>query len=260
MVAYASARRVAAVFVAMIVVTSAGTPSAYAARHDHTGVKRLWSQFPLGPQLRTHGATHAPPAQRARPPTSAPARSSGGDNASGSREMPWWAWGIIAGGAGLLIAAIAWLTSGDPPEGERTSYTPESGEASSELGMAVGDQATLFGQSEGRGSHVTPRGPAAGSASSEVSDRALVRYAAAYAEACREGNPAPILAVTALVPPTTDDAAYSRRMIAEARRRDLLTSPGRGERGGELTVRGKALLADSAPASPPSSRRETYGA
>src|SRR5436305_9066826 len=73
---------------------------------------------------------------------------------------------------------------------------------------------------------LSARTPATGIASPRVSDRALLRYAAAYAAACRERDSHPIRAVTALVSPTTDDPiAYSYRMVAEARRRDLLTCP-----------------------------------
>jgi hypothetical protein len=103
---------------------------------------------------------------------------------------------------------------------------------------------------------LSPRTPATGTASPRVSDRALLRYAAAYAAACHEGDPHPIRAVTALVSPTTDDPiAYSYRMIAEARRRDLLTCPGPGTAGDELTARAKALMEESAPEGRPSSRR-----
>ena len=43
-------------------------------------------------------------------------------------------------------------------------------------------------------------------------------------------------AVRAIAPPgTKDPAAYAKRIIAEARRRDLLTSHGRGTARGELT-------------------------
>jgi hypothetical protein len=95
--------------------------------------------------------------------------------------------------------------------------------------------------------------PTAGSAAESL-DRALVRYAAAYAAACREGNPEPILAVTAVVSPTSADAAaHSERMIAEARRRGLLTTAGKGQRGGELTARGEALLEGFGSETPPAS-------
>jgi hypothetical protein len=88
-----------------------------------------------------------------------------------------------------------------------------------------------------------PSGPVAGTPPSAASDLELARYAAAYTAACRSGNPAPILAVSAVAAPTTDDpAGYSTRLIAEARRRGLLTSQGGGKPGGELTAQSKILL------------------
>jgi hypothetical protein len=68
-------------------------------------------------------------------------------------------------------------------------------------------------------------------------------YAAAYADASQRGAPVPMAAVRAIVPPLTQDpAGYAKRMIAEARRRDLLTSYGRGRAGGELTPRALELM------------------
>jgi len=87
-----------------------------------------------------------------------------------------------------------------------------------------------------------PTGPVAGTPPSAASDLELARYAATYAAACRSGNPAPILAVSAVAPTTEDPAGYSKRLIAEARRRGLLTSYGGGKPGGELTAQSKILL------------------
>jgi hypothetical protein len=50
-------------------------------------------------------------------------------------------------------------------------------------------------------------------------------------------------AVRAIVPPLTQDRArYAKRIIAEARRRDLLTSHGRGKARGELTPKALELM------------------
>jgi len=70
----------------------------------------------------------------------------------------------------------------------------------------------------------------------------LLHYAAAYADASQRGAP-PMAAVRAIVSPLTQDpAGYAKRIIAEARRRDLLTSHGRGRAGGELTPRALELM------------------
>jgi hypothetical protein len=74
-------------------------------------------------------------------------------------------------------------------------------------------------------------------------DEMILRYAAAYADASGRGAPVPMAAVRAIVSPLTQDrAGYAKRMIAEARRRDLLTSHGRGRAGGELTPKALELM------------------
>jgi hypothetical protein len=293
MVAHALAHRVAAVLVAMLVATSAGASSAYAAQHDHTGVKRLWSQFPLGPRLRTPAATQAPTTQPPRPSPSAHPQTTPQVSPPGSRHVPSWVWALIAGTAAGLVATIAWLRRSrrsrsaparpvissrplPPPRTRANTVQPDAAVPTEKhpwlsggprtldtlpraelfaMANALGIENTILMSREELIEALSPRRPVAGAASSAASDRELVRYAAAYAAACREGNPAPILAVTAIVPPTTNEpAAYSKRMVAEARRRGLLTSHGRGKPGGELTAQAKALLGDSAPQSPQSSR------
>jgi hypothetical protein len=288
MVAYASASRVAAFLVAMIVATSTGMPSAYAARHDQPGVKRLWSQFPLGPQLRPHAAKHAPPPQPPHAPAPTQAQTSAPEDPSGGSGLswPWWAWPVMAAVGGVIALAIAArspgaaspspdlsgvpppsgntrrppvqpVPAGAPPEHPWSSDVPRILETLPRkellaIANALGVENTVRRSHEELIDLLSPRRSAATSAS-EGLDRALARYAATYAAACREGNPAPILAVSALVSPATADAAaHSKRMIAEARRRGLLTSAGRGKQGGELTPRGKALLQESASESPPS--------
>jgi hypothetical protein len=78
-------------------------------------------------------------------------------------------------------------------------------------------------------------------------DETILRYAAAYADASQRGNPAPLEAVRAIVPPLTQDpAGYAKRVIADARRRDLLTSHGRGKARGELTPKALELMKHSA--------------
>jgi hypothetical protein len=85
--------------------------------------------------------------------------------------------------------------------------------------------------------------PARPTRSTATRDETIVRYAAAYAAASQRGDRAPMAAVRAIVPPTTKDpAGYAKRIIAEARRRDLLTSHGRGKAQGELTPKALDLM------------------
>ena len=294
MVAHVLARRVAAVLVATLVATSVGAQSAYAAEHAHVGVKRLWSEFPLGPRLRRPPApqqqpAHAPPAQPPPPSTSAHAQTSARVTSPESQHTPWWPWAVIAGAAAVLVATIAWLdprrrsrraaslggparpvVASRPLSRARTLAVPAqpAGSAPPEkhpwlsavprtvntlpradlfaMANALGVANTLFMSREELVEVLSLSGRAAGAAPL-ASDQELVPYAAAYAAAARSGNPAPILAATALVPPTTDEpAAHVERMVAEARHRGLLTSHGPGKPGGELTARARALLRDPA--------------
>ena len=74
-------------------------------------------------------------------------------------------------------------------------------------------------------------------------DEEILPFAAAYADASQRGDSAPMAAVRAIVPPiTTEPAGYARRMIAQARRRGLLTSHGRGKACGELTAKALKLM------------------
>jgi hypothetical protein len=89
-------------------------------------------------------------------------------------------------------------------------------------------------------------------------DEAILRYAAAYADASQRGDPVPMAAVRAIVPPFIQDpAGYARRLIAEARRRDLLTSHGRGRARGELTPRALELM--NRPTASPTHPAQTRG-
>jgi hypothetical protein len=302
MVAYALARRVALVLVATLVATSVGAPSAYAVGHDHAGVGRLWSKFPLGPRLRTSPATQQQPAHPRPTPPPTPSASARADTSvrvtpSESRHIAWWVWTIIAGAAAVVVATIAWLHSrrrsrgaaplggparpliaGRPPSGAPTVAVPAqpAGSVPPEkhpwlsavprtvdtlpradlfaMANAVGVENTLSMSREELVEVLSISGPAAGAGPSP-SDHELALYAAAYVAAARVGNPAPILAATALVPPTSDEPApYVERMVVEARRRGLLTSHGSGKCCGDLTARGRALLRDPALQRPPSAR------
>ena len=303
MVAYALARRVALVLVATLVATSVGAQRTYAVGHDHAGVERLWSKFPLGPRLRTSPATqqqptHPRPTQPPPPSASARADTSARVTPSESRHVSWRVWTMIAGAAAVLVATIAWLHSrrrsrgaaplggparpvvADRPSSRAPTLAVPAQPAGSvppekhpwlsavprtvdtlpradlfAMANALGVENTLSMSREELVEVLSVSGRAAGAGPSP-SDHELALYAAAYVAAARVGNPAPILAATALVSPTIDEPAlHVERMVAEARRRGLLTSHGPGKCCGELTARGRALLRDPALQRPPSSHR-----
>lgn len=78
-------------------------------------------------------------------------------------------------------------------------------------------------------------------------DQTILVYASAYAAACRRGDPAPMAAVAAMVPPTTPDPdGYASQAIAEARHRGLLTDGKSGTEETTLSARALQLLHGSA--------------
>jgi hypothetical protein len=272
MVSLRFVRRAALVLVALLVASGTGTPTAGAADSHHRDVKRLWSQFPLGPRLKIGTATHTkpsppPPNTHRRPPGQgrpASARTSGQGN-----PPPSWLIALIATAGVLAIAILAWrrhppLSARDRPT-PSTAPTPPATETAhpwtsgGTRTVETLPRAELFAMANTLGipntvamsrdeliDVVRRRTREIGTESSEASDRELVHYAAVYAAACRAGNPAPILAVTEAVSPTTEEpGAYSSHMVAEARRRGLLTRHGAGKPGGELTARAKALLSEA---------------
>lgn len=112
-----------------------------------------------------------------------------------------------------------------------------------EIANALGIEDTILMSRQELLEALRPSRPPIAGTAAEASNLELARYAAAYAAACRSSNPDPILAVSAIAPPTAEDPArYSKEMVAEARRRGLLTGNGGGEPRGELTARSKILL------------------
>ena len=288
MVARALVRSTTVVSVALLLGTPTGTPNAYAGQPQHGGVQRLWSQFPLGPHLRTH--LGAPTSKPPPPGRSTPARShsrphrEASSRPSESSRFPPWAWALIAVAAVLLAAAVFWLRYPprpkaarplDGPSDQAVDVTPapprqhpwtSSGEPRT---LDTLPRAELFAMANALGIEHTvsmsrwdlvmalrPVDATASARASEASEHELVRYAAMYSAACHAGNPVPMEAVTAALPPTvTEPVVYSRQVISEARRRGLLASPAEGRPGGELTARAKALLPDQAGYGRTSTRR-----
>ncbi len=301
MLARAFARCVAAALMALVIATLNGTQGAHGAADQKPGVKRLWSQFPLGPPLRIPPASQT----RHRQPPPATSASTGTDNASPrtgsaqtaeSRRVPTWLWALIAVAAVVLISAACWLwarrraagrssprvvipdrprpparvpaepvqaSASTPPDEKHPwrSAGPRSLETLPrrelfDIANALGIENTVLMSREELIEALRPSGPVTSTTAAKASDLEVARHAAMYVAACRAGNPAPIIAVSATVSPTTEDpAGYSKRMVAEARRRGLLTSDGRGKPGGQLTARSKILLRQAVPGQPESPRR-----
>jgi hypothetical protein len=296
MVASAVARRTTVILVALLIATSAGASTAYAGAGHDIGVKRLWSQFPLGPPFQTrHSKRTSTPqpstAERSQPDhaTSSPwgqttlARTGASVPASspaGGRLLPPWTLALVLSASALIVAAIVWMRYPPRPKKAAAHRDNPAGQviptgspppkqhpwaSSQPRTLDTLPRAELFGMANALGireailmsreeliKSLRRREPMVETASSAASDRELAQYAALYAAACRAGNPAPILAVTETIAPTVDEpAAHSSQMVAEARRRGLLTSNGPGKTGrGELTARAKALLSDPLRTSP----------
>ena len=244
-----------------------------------------------GPSQTRHRAAQ-PPARSTSTQTGAPSPRPPAARPPQRRSVTSWIWLLTVVLVLVLASAAFWLLRrprGTEPEGrpvtreepppsplhgepiEASAATPQethpwnSGGPRSletlprrdlfEIANVLGIEDTVCMSREELIEALRPRGPVAGTPPSAASDLELARYAAAYTAACRAGNPAPILAVSAVAAPTTDDpAGYSTRLIAEARRRGLLTSHGGGKPGGELTAQSKILLR-KAPNHPQSTRR-----
>jgi hypothetical protein len=231
-------------------------------------------------QKRHHAAR--PPATSASPGTGATSPHVPAARPAESRRVAPWAWPLIVVLVLVLASAALWLSrrrrgTGEPERRPATREGPpprpplqaepidtrvatpgethpwSSGGPRSldtlprrelfEIANVLGIPDTVVMSREELVEALRPRGPAADTPASAASDLELARYAAAYTAACRSGNPAPILAVSAVAGPTTEDpAGYSQRLIAEARRRGLLTGDGGGKAGGELTAQSKVLL------------------
>ena len=286
MLAHSFARRVTIAIAAILIASLAATSSGYADAHGQTGVKRLWSQFPLGPQLQIrrvdqtrHRGTR-PPVPSVRTGTAAASpRVHAAKSTEGRRTAPW-VWPLVGVVVLVLVSAAFWLLRPRHGTGQgvvrsdirdRPAPTRRPADARTdvaapqekhpwmsggprrletlprrelfEIANALGIEDTILMSREELIKALRPKGPVAGKAAADASDLELVRFAATYAAACRSGNPAPILAASVIAPPTTEDPArYSKQMIAEARRRGLLTSNGGRKPGGELTARSKILL------------------
>ena len=79
-------------------------------------------------------------------------------------------------------------------------------------------------------------------------DAEVMRFVVAWDEACKRGDRNPTAALEKIAPKgSKNPTAYANMMKRKARERGLLTSPGQGRTGGELTPKARALLAGQTP-------------
>jgi hypothetical protein len=265
--------------------------SAMSAGHGRQNPNVLWQEYPLGTRpLQTPATPPTKTAARGRP--SASARSKGGGAASGitlSQVLVAMAFVCVF----VAVAPIAvWRRSRrSAPNVQAARHRPRAASASATepLGQTHEpdkmEHPSIAAAARGNlRAHVPPKGDteqlidAVTSATSDAihtrrtcsatsggaRDDEILHAAAVYAEASTRGDRAPMAAVRASIPPSTPDAAaLAKRLIAQARRRGLLTSHGRGNARGELTPKAlELLLASPTHGSEPSNNappRESLG-
>jgi hypothetical protein len=210
--------------------------AAFAATHPRPDPNALWRAYPLGTQpLATGGAPAAPTTGR---PSSAPSprRAQASSFAPGLTLM-------LIGAAVLCTLAVVL------PVAVRRRRAPAHPIAPRAMGAPIAANGRpVNGVASAAGDVVAVR-PLRSARPPAARDDEILRLAAAYADASRHGDSAPMAAVRAIVPAgTVDPAGHARRAIAAARRRGLLTSRGRGRAGGELTPKAVELLRERAAA------------
>lgn len=240
-----------AVWLLAISLALVGMPaSALADRGHHPAPdpRPLWRVYPLGTQPLARSSGTGPVATGIKAHSNPVARSANGDTLPiGFPEM-------------LAVAALFCILAAMVPIAVRRGWSRPP-RAAAGVALAATPRASNTGLVTGyelieplrsaRRELIDPQ-PARPTRSTAARDEAIVGYAAAYAAASQRGDRAPMAAVRAIVPPTTKDpAGYAKRIIAEARRRDLLTSHGRGKAQGELTPKALHLMERSSVAVAP---------
>jgi hypothetical protein len=219
----------AAVWVLGASLALLGTPAAaLAARGHHPApdLRTLWRAYPLGTQPLAGSTATGPAAPRIRRHSSPIERSANGDPLPiGFPQM-------------LTVAALLAILAAMAPIAVRRRRSRPVRAAAGRAAVAE-----LIDPLRSARRELIDAQPAPPPRPAPTRDETIVAYAAAYAAASARGDRAPMAAVRALVPATVaDPAAFAKRVIAEARRRDLLTSHGRGHARGELTPKALALV------------------
>jgi hypothetical protein len=216
----------------------AGTPgSALADSDHHANPNPLWRVYPLGTQPLAKGET--PPATPGTRQHSKPAAISTSENTSliGFTQ-------ILVGTA--LLCTLATMTPIAVQRRRSQSRQIAAGVVNRGAFIVMSREGVIEAPVPAKREPTEPQ-PARSARTTATPDEAILQYAAAYARASQRGDQAPMAAVRAIIPPITKNpAAYAKRTIAEARRRDLLTSHGRGKARGELTPKALELMKHSA--------------
>ncbi len=209
--------------IALALVAMPGSAVADRSHHPTPDPRPLWRVYPLGSQPLAKSPETEPIATGIKERSNPIARSANGD------ALPIGFTQILAGTA-LLCMLLAMV-----PIALRRGRSRSP--------RAVMARAELIDPLRSARRELIDSQPARPTRSTATREEAILRCAATYAAASQRGDRAPMAAVRAVVPPATKDpAAYAKRIIAEARRRGLLTSHGRGRAQGELTPKALDLL------------------
>ena len=223
----------------LALVAMPGSAVADRSHHPTPDPRPLWRVYPLGSQPLAKSPETGPIATGIKGRSNPIARSANGD------ALPIGFAQILAGTALLcmLVAMVPIALRQGRSRSPRVAagVTGATTRRASDIKVVARDE--LIDPLRSARRELIDSQPAHPTRSTATRAEAILHCAAAYAAASQRGDRAPMAAVRAIVPPATKDpAAYAKRIIAEARRRGLLTSHGRGKAGGELTPKALDLM------------------
>lgn len=217
-------------------------PASAVADRDHHPTpdpRPLWRVYPLGSRPLAKSTETSPIATGTKEDSTPIARSAKGDT------LPIGFAQALAGTALLcmLVAIVPIAVRRGRPRSPRVAAGVTGATTRPASNSKVMAREKLIDPLRSARRELIDPQPARPTHSSATREEAILRCAATYAAASQRGDRAPMAAVRAIVPPTTKDpAACAKRIIAEARRRGLLTSHGRGKAQGELTPKALDLM------------------
>jgi hypothetical protein len=207
--------------------------------HPTPDPRRLWRVYPLGSRPLAQATETGPIATGITDHSNPNAGSANGDT------LPIGFAQLLAGTAlfCLLVTMVPIAVRRGRPRSRRVAAGVTGATTRRASNIRVTAREELIDPLRSARRELIDSQPARPTRSTATLEEAILRCAATYAAASQRGDRAPMAAVRAIVPPTTKDpAAYAKRTIAEARRRGLLTSHGRGKAQGELTPKALDLM------------------
>jgi hypothetical protein len=203
--------------------------------------RELWNAFPLDQRTTTPAIPTTPPA--AEPTVVAPPAE--GPPTKAPEEFPW----LVALGA---LVGVAGLSSGLIILGRRRRTRPETPGAIdpevAEDAAYAAYVASLVGPVAPSDTSNRSAGPRARRQRPSTAEGELAVLAAEYLELVAAGSPRPVVDLAAR---REWSPGKTQKALARARADGILTRPGRGRAGGELTNEGLRILSGLSPSDRP---------